>query len=39
MTGDSSGGKLAIDGSSIGLYGNDNDWSYGSRIKFYATNY
>lgn len=38
MTGDSTGGFLVIDGSSVALYGNDDDWSYGSRIKFYASN-
>lgn len=38
MTGDSTGGFLVIDGSSVALYGNDDDWSDGSRIKFYASN-
>lgn len=38
MTGDSTGGYLVIDGSSVALYGDDNDWSNGSRIKFYASN-
>lgn len=38
MTGDSIGGFLVIDGSSVALYGNDDDWSDGSRIKFYASN-
>lgn len=38
MTGDSTGGFLVIDGSSVALYGNDNDWSNGSRIKFYVSN-
>lgn len=38
MTGDSTGGYLVIDGSSVALYGNDDDWSDGSRIKFYASN-
>ena len=38
MTGDSTGGYLVIDGSSVALYGDDDDWSYGSRIKFYASN-
>lgn len=37
MTGDSTGGYLVIDGSSVALYG-DDDWSNGSRIKFYASN-
>lgn len=36
MTGDSTGGFLVIDGSSVALYGDDDDWSDGSRIKFYA---
>lgn len=38
ITGNSTGGYLAIDGSSVALYGDDDDWSYGSRIKFYASN-
>lgn len=38
MTGDSTGGYLVIDGSSVALYGDDDDWSNGSRIKFYAKN-
>ena len=38
MTGDSTGGYLVIDGSSVALYGDDDDWSDGSRIKFYASN-
>lgn len=38
ITGDSTGGSSAIDGSSIGIYGNDNDWSSGSRVRFYANN-
>lgn len=38
MTGDSTGGFLVIDGSSVALYGDDDDWSDGSRIKFYAKN-
>ena len=38
MTGDSTGGYLVIDGSSVALYGDDDDWSNGSRIKFYASN-
>lgn len=38
MTGDSTGGYLVIDGSSVALYGDDGDWSDGSRIKFYASN-
>ena len=38
MTGDSTGGFLVIDGSSVALYGDDDDWSDGSRIKFYASN-
>ena len=38
MTGDSTGGFLVIDGSSVALYGDDDDWSNGSRIKFYAKN-
>lgn len=38
MTGDSTGGYLVIDGSSVALYGDDGDWSNGSRIKFYAKN-
>lgn len=38
MTGDSTGGFLVIDGSSVALYGDDGDWSDGSRIKFYAKN-
>lgn len=38
MTGDSTGGYLVIDGSSVALYGDDDDWSDGSRIKFYAKN-
>ena len=38
MTGDSTGGYLVIDGSSVALYGDDDDWSNGSRIKFYAQN-
>lgn len=37
MTGESTGGYVAIDGSSIGIYGNDDDWSDGSRIRFYAS--
>ena len=38
MTGDSTGGYLVIDGSSVSLYGDDDNWSDGSRIKFYASN-
>lgn len=38
MTGNSTGGQLVIDGSSVGIYGDDDDWSDGSRIKFYAQN-
>lgn len=38
MTGDSTGGYLVIDGSSVALYGDDDNWSNGSRIKFYAKN-
>ena len=38
MTGDSTGGFLVIDGSSVSLYGDDDNWSDGSRIKFYAKN-
>lgn len=38
MTGDSTGGYLVIDGSSVALYGDDDNWSSGSRIKFYAKN-
>lgn len=38
MTGDSNGGYLVIDGSSVSIYGDDGDWSDGSRIKFYAKN-
>lgn len=38
MTGDSTGGYLVIDGSSVALYGDDDNWSDGSRIKFYASN-
>lgn len=38
MTGDSNGGYLVIDGSSVAIYGDDGDWSNGSRIKFYANN-
>ena len=38
MTGESTGGFLVIDGSSVSIYGNDDDWSNGSRIKFYASN-
>lgn len=38
MTGDSTGGYLAIDGSSVALYGDDDSWSDGSRIRFYASN-
>lgn len=38
MTGDSIGGFLVIDGSSVSIYGDDDDWSDGSRIKFYAKN-
>ena len=38
MTGDSTGGFLVIDGSSVSIYGDDDDWSDGSRIKFYAKN-
>lgn len=38
MTGDSTGGFLVIDGSSVSIYGDDGDWSDGSRIKFYAKN-
>ena len=38
MTGDSTGGFLVIDGSSVSIYGDDDDWSDGSRIKFYASN-
>ena len=38
MTGDSTGGYLVIDGSSVALYGDDDNWSNGSRIKFYASN-
>ena len=37
MTGESIGGSVAIDGSSIGVYGDDDDWSNGSRIRFYAS--
>ena len=38
MTGDSTGGYLVIDGSSVAIYGDNDDWSDGSRIKFYASN-
>lgn len=38
ITGDSTGGYLVIDGSSVALYGDDDSWSDGSRIKFYASN-
>lgn len=38
MTGDSTGGFLVIDGSSVSIYGDDDSWSDGSRIKFYASN-
>jgi hypothetical protein len=38
MTGDSTGGYLVIDGSSVAICGDDDDWSNGSRIKFYANN-
>lgn len=38
MTGDSTGGYLVIDGSSVAIYGDDDNWSDGSRIKFYASN-
>lgn len=37
IVGELNEGYLVIDGSSIALYGDDNDWSDGSRIKFYAS--
>nr|DAH37631.1 MAG TPA: hypothetical protein [Caudoviricetes sp.] len=37
MTGESDGGCVVIDGTSMGVYGDDGDWSDGSRIRFYAS--